>query len=75
MEKTTMQEFIELLYRNYPESNLGFDWNYFKEREKQQILDAYKQGVDDWVIEDVSLKTKNKSSEKYYNETYKTVSK
>ena len=43
----------------------------YVEKEKQQIIDAYKQGVDDWVVEDISIKVKNKTSERYYNETYK----
>lgn len=73
--KTAFEEFIDLLYKNYTDSNLGFDWDYFKELEKSQIIDAYKQGVDDWNIDDISNKTKNKSAERFYNETYKTVSK
>jgi len=39
--------------------------------EKQQIVDAYKQGIEDWNVGDLSCNTKNKSAEQYYNQTFK----
>jgi hypothetical protein len=41
------------------------------EQEKRQIIDAYSQGLNDWRIADMSIKTINKVSEQYYNETFK----
>lgn len=73
MEETAMQEFMKLLNKQYPDLNLGIDWNYFKELERKQIETAYKQGIEDWTIEDLSSKTKNKISEKYYLENYKNI--
>jgi len=42
-----------------------------KEMERQQIIDAYKQGIEDWNVGDLSCNTKNKSAEQYYNQTFK----
>jgi hypothetical protein len=41
-----------------------------KEKEKQQIIDAYKQGLHDWVVNDLSTSTICRVSESYYTETY-----
>jgi hypothetical protein len=41
------------------------------EQEKRQIIDAYSQGLNDWITTDMSIKTINKVSEQYYNETFK----
>ena len=43
----------------------------YAEKEEQQIIDAYRQGVEDWSIDDFSTKTKNTISERYFNETFK----
>jgi hypothetical protein len=41
------------------------------EQEKRQIIDSYSQGLNDWITTDMSIKTINKVSEQYYNETFK----
>ena len=73
MQQTAMQELQRRLFDvGTKQRPITVDeMNSFIEKEKQQIIDAYKQGVDDWVVEDISIKVKNKTSERYYNETYK----
>jgi len=41
------------------------------DQEMSQLLDAYKQGIEDWNVGDLSGNTKNKSAARYYNETFK----
>jgi hypothetical protein len=78
MKKTAGQEFLEW-YNNYVKeygcSPIDFDVNYFWEYnnleiEKQQIIDAYRDGRSDQQSEKPS-RFYNRNAEFYYNETFK----
>ena len=74
MEKTAVEYLIEQLEFALPDiewSNYRNEIDRAKEMEKQQIIDAYKQGIEDWNVGDLSINTKNKSAERYHNETFK----
>jgi hypothetical protein len=61
--KTAMQELIEYLEKNYyinELSNFNIDKIQFLEKEKEQIMDAYLEGLEGPYIR----------AEEYYNQTY-----
>jgi hypothetical protein len=52
------QTAVEWLHKLSKQRELDkFDWEQVKEMEKQQIVDAYKQGLHDWVVNDLSTST------------------
>jgi hypothetical protein len=69
--KTAMQEWFDELKSNYPYmANEIFDkgFNKYLEKEKEQIIDAYENGVGDENERNLSGKFTN--AEEYYNQTY-----
>jgi hypothetical protein len=70
--KTAMQEFIEYLEKAYyinELTNFDKDKIQFLEKEKEQIIDAYENGVGDENERNLSGNFTN--AEQYYNQTYK----
>jgi hypothetical protein len=69
--KTAMQEFIEYLEKAYyinELTNFDKDKIQFLEKEKEQIIDAYENGVGDENERNLSGNFTN--AEQYYNKTY-----
>ena len=62
--ETAMMELLNMLQVQNPLRNQML------EKEKQQIVDAYKQGLHDWSVADLSTSTICRVSESYYTETY-----
>jgi DNA phosphorothioation-dependent restriction protein DptG len=62
--KTAMQELLENLQKQFEEQThpVRIDGTYFLEKEKEQIVDAFIQGGEQWNSEDASIE--------YYNQTY-----
>jgi hypothetical protein len=69
--KTAMQELIEYLEKVYYVKEIR-DWDEYKnkalEKEKEQIIDAYENGVGDENERNLSGNFTN--AEQYYNQTY-----
>jgi hypothetical protein len=69
--KTAMQELIEYLEKNYyinELSNFDIDKIQFLEKEKEQIMNSYREGVNAGILYcngEVFI-----SKEEYYNQTY-----
>jgi hypothetical protein len=69
--KTAVQEFIEYLEKAYyinELTNFDKDKIQFLEKEKEQIIDAYENGVGDENERNLSGQFTN--AEEYYNQTY-----
>ena len=62
--KTAMMELLENLQKQFDEQThpVRIDGTYFLEKEKEQIINAFIQGGEQWNSEDASVE--------YYNQTY-----
>ena len=72
MEKQTAVEWLRELYENrpaYEQFILDEEWEQAKEMEREQIIDAHKQGVTDEYGDTLDF-SNDTSAEEYYNETY-----
>lgn len=72
MSKTAMQELFEKIHSETFGLIEAWEWlidnkEAFIEKEKQQIIDAWKDGLEDGLFGIISTLT----PEQYYNETYK----
>ena len=72
MKKTAVEWLIDMLITENEVTLKGENYKLFelaKEREKQQIIDAYKEGCFDNILDE---KTDKVRAEYYYNETFKS---
>lgn len=62
--KTAIQELLENLQKSFDEKTypIRIDATYFLAKEKENIIDAFIQGGEQWNSEDASVE--------YYNQTY-----
>jgi hypothetical protein len=71
-KQTAVEWLIEKLEINNAVFRAGEFWNLIKneakQMEKQQIIDSFRNGLDDFYDKDTSF---YENGEKYYNETYK----
>jgi hypothetical protein len=66
--KTAMQELLENLQKQFdePMNPIRIDGTYFLEKEKEQIIEANRQGR----CNDCPIMYSNEEAQEYYNQTY-----
>lgn len=67
--KTALEELIEQIEEEFNLDELGINPDEYLEKEKEQIIEAYKKGGLDVKV-DLHQKKIFKNSEQYYKETY-----
>jgi hypothetical protein len=70
-KQAALEWLIEQINQDYPEMTWAYkeECEQAKQMERQQIIDAYNQGVTDEYGDTIDF-SKDTSAEEYYNETY-----
>lgn len=71
MKQTAVDWLVEQLINN--KELISLDFNQAKEKEKEQIMDAYEIGfADGWDYARYNDEPRHEDAENYYNETFKS---
>jgi hypothetical protein len=73
--KTAMQGLIETLDIEMKERGMLPNWDMYLEKEKEQLINAFEDGIGEATNEQHGKLDYNMDAEEYYNQTYNQINK